>query len=308
MSVYNEKIEWLEKSISSILEQSYKNFEFIIICDNPDIENEIREYLLQLEAENSKIKVYFNERNIGLASSLNRAIELTNGEYIARMDADDISSKKRLEHELQFLIENDYDLVSTNKVNIDEKGKIISIDDDIIKDPNKVLMYGNMIIHSSVLVKKEVLNILGGYRKLVNSEDWDLWLRMVERGYSIGILNEPLLAYRVRFNSASVERQLQQFYVSQYIIKLYKQRIKYGRDSFSEKDMNVYLKSKKITKKRQKRFSKAYNHIQKALEERKNKRLLYCIIEIIKAGSIYPPLALRDLSCFIKVVILERFQ
>lgn len=68
MSVYNEKIEWLEKSISSILEQSYKNFEFIIICDNPDIENEIREYLLQLEAENSKIKVYFNERNIGLAS------------------------------------------------------------------------------------------------------------------------------------------------------------------------------------------------------------------------------------------------
>lgn len=299
MSVYNEKIEWLEQAVNSMLEQTYTDFEFIIICDNPEIKREIREYLLQLEIENSKIKILWNKENIGLASSLNRGIECAKGDFIARMDADDISDKERLSRELQFLMENNYDLVATNKININERGEIISLDKDIVKDPNRVLMYGNSIIHSSVLVKKRILNILGGYRELVNSEDWDLWLRLVERGYTIGILNEPLLSYRLRSNSASIGRQLQQFYVSRYIVRLHKERMKYGKDSFSINNMNEYLKSKKITEQKQRRFSKSYEYIQRALEKRQNKKNLSCIFEIAKAGVIFPSLVFRDICCFI---------
>lgn len=300
MSVYNEEIEWLEQAVNSILEQTYTDFEFIIICDNPEIKSEIRGYLLQQEKNNSKIKILWNRKNVGLADSLNRGIECASGDFVARMDADDISDKERLERELHFLTENNYDLVSANKINIDEKGDVISVDNEIVKDPNKVLMYGNTIIHSSVLVKKSVLSALGGYRKLANSEDWDLWLRMVEHGYTIGILNEPLLLYRIRSNSASIGRQLQQFYVSQYIIRLHEERQKYGKDTFSVKNMNEYLRKKKITKQKQKRFSKAYEHIQRALEKRQEKKWLLCVTELVKAGIIFPALAYRDINCFIR--------
>ena len=123
MSVYNEERKWIEQAVISILEQSYSDLEFIIICDNPDIEDDIKEYLLLLERMNQNVIILWNEKNIGLAKSLNRGIEVAKGEYIARMDADDISDGERLRKELDFLIENNYDLVSTNKINIDEESK-----------------------------------------------------------------------------------------------------------------------------------------------------------------------------------------
>lgn len=306
MSVYNEERKWIEQAVISILEQSYSDLEFIIICDNPDIEDDIKEYLLLLERMNQNVIILWNEKNIGLAKSLNRGIEVAKGEYIARMDADDISDGERLRKELDFLIENNYDLVSTNKINIDEESKWISVDKDIVKNPNQVLLYGNIIIHSSVLVKRKILNVLGGYRELINSEDWDLWLRMVEGGYTIGILNEPLLMYRVRYNSASIGRQLQQFYVSQYIVKLHRERVRYGKDTFSVINMNRYLKNKKITNQKQRRFARAYNYIQFALKERENRRFIFCIINIIKAGYFFPPLVYRDLNSFVRILLKER--
>ncbi len=127
----------------------------------------------------------WNKRNIGLAASLNKGIHFARGEYIARMDADDISDVTRLEKEIIYLKRHNFDMVATNKKNIDEDGYLISEDAPIKKDPNKILMYGNMIIHSSVLIKKEVLLDLNGYREFVNSEDWDLWLRIVERGIEL---------------------------------------------------------------------------------------------------------------------------
>ncbi len=102
MSTYNETVEELKKAIDSILTQTFKNFEFIIILDNPqnyEHKKVINEYL----SKDKRIIFLINESNIGLAASLNEGIENAKGDYIARMDADDISMPNRLEKEYNYL-------------------------------------------------------------------------------------------------------------------------------------------------------------------------------------------------------------
>ena len=81
-----------------------------------------------------------------------------------------------------------------------------------------------------------------------------------------------------------------------------------GYDSFSEKSMVDFLKNKKITKKKQEKFSKSYYHIQQALENRDNRRWMLCIIEIGKAGVLFPELAFRDLSNYVKIKIFYNMK
>ena len=110
MSVYNETNEELESSVNSILSQTYKNLEFIIIDDNPD-NARIRNFLKN--QTDPRIRVIYNTENKGLVYSLNLALDNTNGSVIARMDADDIAESNRLEKEFLFLKKNDLDLVGS---------------------------------------------------------------------------------------------------------------------------------------------------------------------------------------------------
>ena len=105
MSVYNEKSIYVEKSIDSILNQTYNDLEMVIVLDSPDNETLLR-ILKEYTHKDARVKLLINDRNSGLAMSLNRAIEVAQGEYLARMDADDISKPERLERELEYLIKN----------------------------------------------------------------------------------------------------------------------------------------------------------------------------------------------------------
>ena len=128
MSVYNEKKEWLQMSINSILNQSFKNFEFIIVLDNPD-NIELKAVLEQFAAKDSRIKLIYNKKNMGLVYSLNSALKVAKGEYIARMDADDISELDRLEVQYNYFEQNpDIDFVSGFIRIIDEFDNVIGID------------------------------------------------------------------------------------------------------------------------------------------------------------------------------------
>lgn len=265
MSLYNEKIEWIQKSIDSILNQTYKKFEFIIVVDNPNLNKNTYFYLLEISGKDKRIKLVWNEKNLGLAKSLNKGLKVASGEYIARMDADDISSPERLEKQLKFIRESEYDLVSANKINIDEDDNLISYDPCIKRNPNTILQYSNIIVHPLVLVKTEVIKKMGGYRDLKNSEDFDLWLRMIDAGYKLGILNEYLLEYRIRSTSASVERRLEQYIINKYVIKLMTERKKYGYDTFSLESQESYLKAANITDKKKRRFEIANREIERAL-------------------------------------------
>ena len=98
MSAYKEDEKWLRASIESILNQSFQDFEFIIVLDNPDAKK--LDYIIKEYKERfSKIKYFKNKKNMGLVYSLNFALKHAKGEYIARMDADDIEIPTRLEEE-----------------------------------------------------------------------------------------------------------------------------------------------------------------------------------------------------------------
>lgn len=295
MSVYNEKLSWIQQAVGSISEQTYSNFEFIIIVDNPNIDEKIIEFLNRQSENDKRINIIQNEHNLGLARTLNIGIDMASGDYIARMDADDISEKTRFEKELQFIKEGGYDLVSAYKINIDENGNEISMDLPTDRDPNKVLRYSNIIVHPLVLVKTEVLKRMNGYRPLLNSEDLDLWLRMIDSGYRLGILKEYLLRYRIRSNSASVERQLEQYYINKYIIKLMKERKKNGKDFFLDEYQRKYIKNKKITDKKKQKFYFAGKYIEIALREINNKRYLESIWYILLATAYFPQLTMNKI-------------
>ena len=111
MTVYKESKEELKESFESIINQTYKNIEFIIVIDNPKEQwriDFIKSY------NDSRVKLVVNKENLGLPLSLNKALKLVTGNYIARMDADDISMPERIEKQLDFLKKNNYDLVGCN--------------------------------------------------------------------------------------------------------------------------------------------------------------------------------------------------
>ena len=103
MSVYNERIDWLKEAVSSILNQTYTDFEYIIIIDNPNLNDEAVSFLNNTAERDSRVQLHFNEANIGLMKSLNVGIQMVRGEFIARMDAEDVSFPDRLEKEIAFL-------------------------------------------------------------------------------------------------------------------------------------------------------------------------------------------------------------
>lgn len=298
MSVYNEKMQWIKDSIDSIQKQTYRDFEFIIIIDNPNIDKDISLYLDRIESQDTRIKIVWNEKNMGLAKSLNKGIGLAKGEYVARMDADDISVANRFEKQLDFITKNDFDLISAYKINIDENGKRIGQDSIDNKNPNLVLPYTNIIVHPLVFVKRELLIKLNGYREFYNSEDLDLWLRMISSGCKLGMMKEYLLYYRIRSNSASIDRQLEQYYCNQYIIRLYNQRKKYGIDNFSHENLDKFLKNKRITESRKKRFQLANTFLEKGLVLMANRNITF-ILFVVKAFILCPKYVVRRIQCFL---------
>lgn len=121
MSAYNETLDELSSSIDSIIKQTYQNIEFIIVDDNPKNKN-IKTAVHKVK--DSRIKLIENKKNVGLVQSLNEAINQATGCFIARMDADDISKKNRLEDELHYVERNKLDVVGSFLEIIDENGVV----------------------------------------------------------------------------------------------------------------------------------------------------------------------------------------
>lgn len=218
MSVYNEPIDFLEKSINSVLQQTYTDFEFIIVIDNPS-NLEICRFLENMKLQDSRIILLKNPKNMGLVYSLNRALKECKGEYIARMDADDISHSTRIEKQLNHMREGNYDLVGTSFSQIDENGEIIkrnicSFSDEYIK---KFIFRKNCIAHPSWFVKKDLYEELNGYRNINYSEDYDFLLRAVYSGKTISVCNDVLLLYRINGKGISKSNMFSQYAMTHYL-------------------------------------------------------------------------------------------
>ena len=124
MATYKEPENQLRRSIESILNQTYKAFEYIIILDNPDNSDHIR-IIKEYQQKDNRIQFHINEKNQGLTYSLNRGLSYANGKYICRMDADDISVPERLQWQKEYLEKCNVDLIGGITQVIDEEEKVI---------------------------------------------------------------------------------------------------------------------------------------------------------------------------------------
>ncbi|WP_341875751.1 glycosyltransferase family 2 protein [Defluviitalea saccharophila] len=207
LPIYNSE-EYIEETLESILSQSYKNFELIIINDgSTDRSLDIINSFTRID---DRI-IFLSRRNKGLVCSLNEGISLARGKYIARCDADDINYQDRFEKQVKFLNENDHiDIVGT-KVEVigevEESIKVkrraqLNIDIDEFNGEEKILTYWHCLAHSSVMFRKTLIDRIGGYRDY-KSEDLELWIRALKNGHKIKKLDDVLIQCRIHGQSKS---------------------------------------------------------------------------------------------------------
>lgn len=232
------------------MSQSYKNFEFIIINDGS---NKNTKKILELnKLQDKRIKVINNKKRIGLTKSLNIAIKISKGEYMARQDSDDISYFKRFEEQLNFFKKNKKVIMcGTNGILIDNNGSFLKNIKNLENNYEKIkkkLIYENQFIHSSIMVKRNYLLELKGYdEKFKYAQDYDLWCRLSIKGFLTNI-NKILVKIRQHNESITKKNKKEQNYYSILAsIRHYAEinNLKYLNKSY---DIYNFLKEKKIAK------------------------------------------------------------
>ena len=205
--------EYVEESVLSILDQTYSNLEIIAINDCSG--DKTGELLQKLANKDSRIKVFTNEENLKLIKTLNKGIGLCNGEYIARMDADDIALPTRIEKEVDFLEQyKDHDIVSTqfyafHSNNPSKKDLNHSPLHD--SELRAYMLFRSGICHPAVMIRKRVFTELGlkFEAEYLHVEDYALWSQAIYKT-KLANLGEPLLLYRVHKSQiSSIHEDLQ---------------------------------------------------------------------------------------------------
>jgi len=206
MGVYNSE-DTISKAIDSILKQTYKNWEFII-CDDASIDNSYEIIKSYKNKFPKKFKILRNQRNSKLAFSLNRCLEAADGEYIARMDADDISKRNRLEKQIKFLERHrNIDLVGSAMQRFNDDGL-----KDIIyppQDPDRYSLRNKIPFnHATIMTYKCMYRAIGNYtvaERTQRSQDYDLWFKFYYKNFKGSNILEPL--YYVREDEKAIKRR-----------------------------------------------------------------------------------------------------
>ena len=208
MSVYNAEND-LSESIESILNQSFKDFEFLIINDGST--DQTSQILHEFASQDERIKV-IDQQNTGLTKALNVGIKHASGIYIARQDADDISYPNRLQDQADFLDKNPETLLlGGNCDDLYEDGSR-RVWGAHIQDELKALTFRQTpFAHSTVMMRTESLKELSGYDETYQtSQDMELWMRFAKKG-EIAMLDTPLILRKVAGSSISAKRRKRQF-------------------------------------------------------------------------------------------------
>jgi len=245
MAVYNEPEIWLRSAIESILNQTVRDFEFIVALDNPDNIfnlNLLREY----EKLDPRVKLLINKKNMGITFSINACLEASSGEYIARMDADDISDLSRFEMQLNYLNKNkDVDIVGSNVQLINEHDCLIGTTEYLNSKSLilKTIAFRSPVCQPTLLAKRKVFDLLDGYREFPTAEDYDFLYRAIDAGFSISNVNLLLLKYRVRSDSLSHDNNNIRYRIRGYIKSLHDQRIELGEDKYDKSEVDFLVEN-----------------------------------------------------------------
>lgn len=210
MSVFNGE-RFLRDSVLSIFDQTFKDFEFIVVNDG-STDNSLK-ILNDFQKIDSRIKIISNEKNLGLTKSLNVAIRESKGEYLARLDAGDLSLPERIEKQVTFLDKNpDIGLVGSFMHIIDVNGKILKeikypIGDKQLK---KDLIKYNPFVHSSIMFRREVGAKIGFYSEdYIYTQDYNLYFKLFPYTQFANI-PISLVKYRKYSNSITSTKNRQQ--------------------------------------------------------------------------------------------------
>ncbi len=293
MGVYNEEFNYIDLAIKSILSQSFTDYELIIINDAPE-NKKMREFLIKEKKLSSKISIYTNEYNMGLAVSMNKAFKYSSGQYIARMDSDDISFATRLEKEVKILDSGKYDFVFTNYNIIDSQGKLIKekvSDYYSNKDITNNLYKKNIIHHPTIMMTRDIFMKANGYRNFPCAQDYDFWLRLISIDCRFYMIDEVLFNYRIRNTSTTARRRVQQKITIEYSRKLFLERLKYGMDTYSYEEYEQYVeKTKSMYCNIDEQFEKSNKKLRRAQElkkEKKNILALFYRINVFFSSPFY---------------------
>lgn len=241
LPVYNEPIDYIKKSVRSILTQTYADLELLVIIDKPD-RSDVFSYLSQEKKKDSRVRIIKNDSNLGLTKSLNKTIKLAKGQYVARMDADDISVEDRLEKQLAFLEENGLDLAGGAIRNMTQNGvvseKIIYFPGNA-KTSRKLLKYNTAAAHPAWLAKKELFEKYK-YIDYPACEDYEFLVRIALDGKKIANLPEVILFYRLNENGISSNKKGLQKTSLYYVRKQYRKNHKCEYEAFE-----AYINSKR---------------------------------------------------------------
>ena len=208
MGIYNTA-KTLPNSINSLLEQTYENWE-LIMCDDCSTDNTY-EVAMEFANKYPNIKLIRNEKNMRLAYSLNQCLKVAKGEYVARMDADDVCLPSRFEKQVEFLnTHQEYAVVGSALIPYDENGE---------REVRKIKEYpavrdmkrGVTFFHPTIMMRKEVYDALDGYyvsKRTRKGQDLDLWFRFYSHGFKGYNIQEPLLKYHESLEDYKKKRNL----------------------------------------------------------------------------------------------------
>lgn len=227
MGIYN-CASTLPEAIDSILAQTYPNWE-LILCDDGSKDDTYAVAESYRSRYPEKIILIQNEKNMGLNHTLNHCLQHATGEFISRMDGDDLSMPTRFEKELNFLLENpQFAIVSTPMVYFDETGDWKTGKCNCQEPVPAMLVHGTIHCHAPCMLRADAMRQVGGYsvdKKLLRVEDWHLWLKLYAAGYRGYNLTEPL--YKMRDDQAAASRRkfryrFNESYVSMLAVKTFR--------------------------------------------------------------------------------------
>lgn len=194
MSEYNTDIDLLKESIQSILNQTFTDFELVIIddCGKNNVAKIAEEF------HDARIKVYKNEKNSGLIYSLNKAIEKAEGKYLVRMDTDDYAYPDRIEKQYHYIKQHPEYAVVGMKCEFYDGEEIYGVSKKEGEVTRQDLLMGVPLIHPSVIMQKEAIEKVGKYQNYLRCEDYALWLELYAQGYRFYVLPEIGIRYTIR--------------------------------------------------------------------------------------------------------------
>lgn len=217
---YYKKKKFIENTINSILTQTYKNFEIIIIYDDED-KSEL-ELIKSISNSDERIKLIINNNNLGAGYSRNIGINSALGNYISFLDADDLWKSDKLSKQIKFMKDNDYYITHTSYEIVDNNNKLISLRKAKNFQNYQELLPSCDIGLSTVIVKKKIFLNGVKFPNLKTKEDFVVWLEILKRGYKIYSLDEYLVSWvksKNSLSSSSFQKLKDSFTLYNYFMK-----------------------------------------------------------------------------------------